>query len=110
MKTTTILAAAALAALAFVGGCNKSSKGDMGAVGGQKCAEKACCGKCGGDKSKCDGSCKKKEGSMGTVGEKKDGCCPSQKKDASMGAVNGKSCEGAKAACPASGSGCSSKN
>lgn len=113
MKTTMILAAAALTALAFVGGCNKSTKGEMGAVSGQKCADKACCGTCKGDKSKCTGgACSaKKDGSMGAVGEKKDGCCPSQKKDASMGAVNGKSCDSAaKAGCPASGSSCGAKN
>lgn len=84
MKSLNVLAVAAVAALAFVGGCNKSTKSDMGAVSGQKCSEKATCS----DKGACDASAKK-EGAMGAVEGKKEGCC-SAKKEGSMGAVNAK--------------------
>ena len=97
MKSINVLALAAVAALTFAGGCSKSTKSDMGAVSGQKCTDKAAC------ETICDGPAKK-EGAMGTVDAKKEGCCPS-KKDASMGAVNSK----AEGTCGASKT-CADKN
>ena len=73
MKTTQILAVTAFAALAFIGGCNKSTKSDMGAVGGQKCSEKGTCPASG----TCDAA--KKDGAMGAVSGEKKACCEAGK-------------------------------
>jgi hypothetical protein len=88
MKSIKFIAVATIASLAFIGGCNKSAKSDMGAMGKEKCSDKAGC---------CEGA-KAKEGAMGTVNGQKSECCKS--KEASMGTVNGKSsCSADKSAC-----------
>jgi hypothetical protein len=96
---TKFLAITAVAALAFVGGCNKSTKtSDMGAMNNAKCSEKTeCCaskkdGAMGtvGEKGDCASKCAEKKANMGAMTEKKD-CASkascSDKKDASMGTV-----------------------
>lgn len=108
---TKFLAITAVAALAFVGGCNKENKSsDMGAMNNAKTSEKASCcqakkdGAMGtvGEKSDCASKCSDSKANMGAMTEKKD-CAGktscTDKKDAAMGTVSEKSECTSKKAC-----------